>query len=81
MKLFYLLLCISNHKFLLFEYIGRRPVMEKDILTITEACNILRIGRSTFIKLINTGEIHALKVGRQWRIPKKEIERFLQAER
>lgn len=51
--------------------------MQDEILTIGEVCSILRIGRSTLLKLIHSGELPAFKVGRQWRISKNELYDFL----
>ena len=55
--------------------------MQDEILTIAEVCSILRIGRSTLLKLIHSGEMHAYKVGRQWRISKNELFDFLKRNR
>ena len=52
--------------------------MQDEILTIAEVCSILRIGRSTLLKLIHSGEMPAFKVGRQWRIFKDGLYDFLE---
>lgn len=42
----------------------------KDVLVIEDIMDILQIGRNSAYKLINSGEIRALRVGRNIRIPK-----------
>lgn len=41
-----------------------------DVLVIEDIMEILQIGRNSAYKLINSGEIKALRVGRNIRIPK-----------
>ena len=40
---------------------------------------VLHIGRNTAYELVNSGQIKSIRVGRQIRIPKAEILRFLEA--
>ncbi len=42
----------------------------RDVLVIEDIMDILQIGRSSAYKLINSGEIKVLRVGRNIRIPK-----------
>ncbi len=49
----------------------------KDVLTVEELCKALRIGKSTAFQLLRSGEIKAVKVNRQWRIPKINIIKYL----
>lgn len=41
-----------------------------DVLLIDDIMNILKVGRNTAYKLINSGEIKSLRIGRNIRIPK-----------
>lgn len=41
-----------------------------DVLTINDVMEILKIGRNSAYKLINSGEIKSLRIGRKIRIPK-----------
>ena len=50
--------------------------MEKQFLTIAETKRILRISRPTLMNLLAKGEIRAVKVGYQWRIPVAELDRY-----
>jgi len=45
-----------------------------ELLTISEAAALLRIHRKTMYKLVKSGEIYAVRLGGQWRIPREEIE-------
>ncbi len=48
-----------------------------DVVTIEDVMAMLGIGRNLAYKLVRTGEIRSIKVGRRMIIPKKEIVRFL----
>lgn len=44
-----------------------------EILTIKEASQFLKIGKTTLYKLARNGEIPGRKVGREWRFVKDKI--------
>ncbi len=46
-------------------------------LTIEQLAQVLRIGRGSAYRLAQTGELRAIKIGRQIRIPKTELLRYL----
>ena len=48
-----------------------------DVLTINEVCKILGVSTKTGYKLISTGKLHALKVGRSYRVPKVYLFTYL----
>lgn len=48
-----------------------------DILTVDEACEVLRIGHNAFYELVNSGKLKAYKNGRVWRIPKLSIQQYI----
>lgn len=48
-----------------------------DILTVNDMCSLLGISIKTGYRLIKTGEITALKVGRSYRIPKIHVMKYL----
>jgi excisionase family DNA binding protein len=50
---------------------------ERDVLTSTEACQLLRISRPTLRSLIKKGELSAFKIGNRWRIMKTELVRYV----
>jgi len=51
--------------------------MEIEIYTIPEVAKRLRINQTTVSRLIHRGELKAYKIGRIYRIPKDEVDRFL----
>ena len=46
------------------------------ILTVKEAAQFLRTTRQQIRKMIANGELPAVKVGREWRIPLESIRLF-----
>ncbi|NSW83184.1 MAG: helix-turn-helix domain-containing protein [Syntrophothermus sp.] len=47
------------------------------ILTPEEAASYLRVDLRTVYKILREGQLPAGKVGRQWRIRKEDLDRFL----
>lgn len=42
----------------------------RDILTVAETCTALSIGKNMLYRLLQTGKIKSIKVGRKYLIPK-----------
>lgn len=52
--------------------------MDAALLTISEACDFLRVGRSyLYSKLLATGEIPSVRLGRAVRIPKTGLDAYV----
>lgn len=49
-----------------------------DILTVEELCEVLRIGKNTAYKLLKSGEIKSVKIGKIYKIPKKSVRKYLE---
>jgi len=49
--------------------------METKWLTVIEAAQYLKMGRSTVYKLAQEGKLLTRKVGRQWRFDAKELDK------
>ena len=49
----------------------------KDILTLKELQGLLHIGKNTALRLVQSGEIKAFRVGKQWRIARENVIRYL----
>ena len=45
----------------------------KDILTLKELQDLLNIGKNTALRLVQSGEIEAFRVGKQWRVMKESV--------
>lgn len=54
--------------------------MAKDIevYTLKELEDLLQITRRTLYNWINGGKLKAFRVGKEWRVTKEELERFIQ---
>lgn len=51
--------------------------MEKKVLSIKEACEVLGIGRSSFVKLVANGTIASIRLGRRILIPVVALDRII----
>ena len=49
-----------------------------EILTVKEAAALLKTSRQQIPRMIQNGELPAVKVGREWRIPMESIRMFLE---
>ena len=47
-------------------------------LDLLEAAEFLKVGRSTMLKLLTSGEVKAKKVGRQWRVTIAALNEYLE---
>lgn len=51
---------------------------DQKLISVSEFCGILLIGRNTAYKLLNSGYIHgAWKIGRIWKIPKRAVNDYI----
>ena len=48
-----------------------------EILKPTEVCEILRIGKNTLYKLLDTKELIGYKSGKNWRITKQSLINYI----
>lgn len=49
------------------------------VLTVTEAGEVLRIGRSKTYELIRCGKLRSIRIGKQIRVPREAIVELLNA--
>ena len=49
----------------------------RDVLTITELREVLKIGRNAAYDLLNSGAIPAFRIGRNWKIPKEAVKKYI----
>lgn len=47
-----------------------------EFLTPTEVMEELGIGRNTFYRLVNSGELPAFRIGKLWRVKRSELEKW-----
>ncbi len=48
-----------------------------DVVSVEQLCKMLRIGRNTAYRLLKSGAIQAIRIGRQYRIPKKQVIQYM----
>lgn len=62
---------------------GRKPKLVvpelccKEVLTVSEAANILQLREETILRYIDKGELIASRIGRPWRIRRYDLNNFL----
>ena len=49
----------------------------KDILTLKELQELLHIGKNTALRLVQSGEIEAFRVGKQWRVSQESVAKYI----
>ena len=46
-------------------------------MTAYEAMDYLGIGENTMYRLLKSGELGAFRIGRIWKIPRKELDKYI----
>jgi excisionase family DNA binding protein len=54
--------------------------MPRDLLTAAEVADQLRVSTMTVYRLIRSGEIPAVRVGRNYRVAAEALDQYLQAQ-
>lgn len=54
----------------------RRPMPERTLLTVEEAAERLRIGRTRMFALVKSGEVESILIGRLRRVPVDAIDAY-----
>jgi len=54
-----------------------RPLGEVKLLTVAEVAAIMRLSKMTVYRMVNSGQMPALKVGRSVRIPEQVVDEYL----
>lgn len=49
----------------------------KEILTLKELQQLLHIGKNSALRLVQSGEIDAFRVGNQWRVLRESLIRYI----
>lgn len=50
--------------------------IENEYLTPKEVMSLLYIGRNTFYKLVNSGELPAFRLGKLWRVKREDLKKI-----
>lgn len=48
-----------------------------DILTTEEIMELLNIGKNALYKLLASGKLKAFRIGRNWKIPRKSVDEYI----
>ena len=48
-----------------------------DVLSFRQVMEITRVGRNLLLRLLNSGEIPAFKIGKLWKVYKKDLIQYL----
>ena len=59
--------------------VRNEPFTEARLLTVNEVADLLRVSRMTVYRLIKTGEMPALRVGRSYRLREEDVDTYLSA--
>lgn len=55
--------------------------MIEELLTVKEVARYLKMGIVTTYKLIQEGKIPAFKIGKQWRVKKEDLLRYIELQK
>jgi excisionase family DNA binding protein len=56
---------------------GKRPFVGDGLLTVSEVADLMRVSNMTVYRLIKSGQLKALRVGKNYRIRESEVDRYL----
>ena len=59
-----------------FDYDTDDLEIENEILTPIEVMNILFIGKNSFYRLVNSGELPAFRIGKLWRVSREALDEY-----
>jgi excisionase family DNA binding protein len=57
---------------------GERPLSEVKFLTVAEVASIMRVSKMTVYRLVHSGELEAIRVGRSFRVPERAVHHYLE---
>ena len=49
----------------------------KDVLTLKDLQELLHIGKNTALKLVQSGDIEAFRVGNRWRVMRQSVMKYI----
>jgi excisionase family DNA binding protein len=56
---------------------GETPLSDVKFLTVAEVASIMRVSKMTVYRLVHSGELEAIRVGRSFRVPEQAVNRYL----
>ena len=52
---------------------GETPLSDVKFLTVAEVASIMRVSKMTVYRLVHSGELEAIRVGRSFRVPEQAL--------
>ena len=56
---------------------GETPLSEVRLLTVAEVATIMSVSKMTVYRLVHSGELEAIRVGRSFRVPERAVNQYL----
>ncbi|MGH3322157.1 MAG: helix-turn-helix domain-containing protein [Streptosporangiaceae bacterium] len=56
---------------------GERSLSEVRFLTVAEVARMMRVSKMTVYRLVHSGELPAVRVGRSFRVPEQAVDDYL----
>ena len=53
------------------------PLSDVRFLTVAEVASIMRVSKMTVYRLVHSGELEAIRVGRSFRVPEQAVNHYL----
>jgi len=57
---------------------GERPLQDVVFLTVAEVASVMRVSKMTVYRLVHSGELPAIRVGRSFRVPEQKVNEYLE---
>ena len=57
---------------------GETPLSDVRFLTVAEVASIMRVSKMTVYRLVHSGELPAVRVGKSFRVPERAVHDYLQ---
>lgn len=56
---------------------GQGPLAPSAFLTVAEVATLMRVSKMTVYRLVHSGELPAVRVGRSFRVPEEAVRQYL----
>ncbi|MCP9957904.1 MULTISPECIES: helix-turn-helix domain-containing protein [Streptomyces] len=56
---------------------GETPLNEVRFLTVAEVASVMRVSKMTVYRLVHSGHLPAIRVGRSFRVPEQAVHAYL----
>jgi excisionase family DNA binding protein len=57
---------------------GKGPLSEVNFLTVAEVASVMRVSKMTVYRLVHSGHLPAIRVGRSFRVPERAVHEYLE---